>query len=412
MKLPNFDKFADLILGTGIELKKDQCIYLSFDSSLSESAEALGAEAYKRGAKYVHFHPLYMKAHRSRLDNTPPENCSFVPDFIKNMYGEVSQLPWARIHLDGKGDPELFAGVDPKKSTLSDKASREAAAKFRHSIIRGDIPWCISALPTPKWASMVMGEPESESCTLKFWDLLSMVLRLDTPSPSETWRKLSDKLISRATVLNKKKFHKIKFQAPGTDLEVELIQESCWQGGSNMNDKKTFRFLPNIPTEEVFTSPDWRKTQGVARMTRPVELMNQIVEGAHFEFKDGKCVKYGAEKGAQALDTFFKSCEQAQYLGEIALVDGSSPIFQSGKTFYSILFDENAACHMAFGGAYPLGVEDKNYPPEELKSRGFNVSIQHTDFMIGCPEMSVIGVYKDGKEENIMKTGSFVGDFY
>jgi aminopeptidase len=146
-------------------------------------------------------------------------------------------------------------------------------------------------------------------------------------------------------------------------------------------------------------------------MTRPVEVMNQTVEGAEFEFKDGKCVNFTAKKGASALESFFKSDEQANYLGEIALVDGTSPIFQSGKTFYSILLDENAACHMACGGAYPLGVEDKNYGPDELKSRGFNVSIQHTDFMIGCPEMSIRGVYKDGRSEEIMKDGRFVNDF-
>lgn len=411
MKLPYLDKFVDLVLSTGIEMKKDQQVYISFDAALGEFAEQLGAEAYKRGAKYVWFDPKFLKAHRARLDSSTPENCEYLPNFVKGLFDEASQLPWARIHLDGKGDPDLFAGVDAGKSLKADKAARTAAAKFRGSIIRGDMPWCISALPTPKWAALVMGTPEGPETTLAFWEVLAKILRLDTPDPKETWRKLSDKLVSRSKVLNQKKFLKLNLVAPGTDLTVELIQESCWQGGSHTNDTKGFRYLANIPTEEVFTSPDWRKTQGRARMTRPVEVMNQIIEGAEFEFKDGKCVNFSAKKGASALEAFFASDEQAKYLGEIALVDSTSPIFQSGKTFYSILIDENAACHMAFGGAYPLGVEDKNYGPEELMKRGFNSSIQHTDFMIGCPEMNISGIYADGRKEEIMKDGRFVGDF-
>lgn len=399
------------MLSTGIEMKKDQQVYISFDASLSEYAEQLGAEAYKRGARYVHFDPKFLRAHRARLDSSSKEDCEFLPPFSKAIFDEASALPWARIHLDGKGDPDLFAGVDTEKSSLADKAARNAAAKFRGSIIRGDIPWSISALPTPKWAALVMGTPEGPETTLKFWEILAKILRLDTPDPAETWRKLSNKLISRTKVLNDKKFLKLHFDAPGTSLDVELIQQSCWQGGSHSNHSKDFRYLANIPTEEVFTSPDWRKTQGRARMTRPVEVMNQIVEGAEFEFKDGKCINFTAKKGAGALEAFFKSDAQASYLGEIALVDSTSPIYQSGKTFYSILLDENAACHMAFGGAYPLGVEDKNYTPNELKERGFNVSIQHTDFMIGCPEMNIKGVWADGKSEEIMKAGVFVGAY-
>ncbi|MEZ4816025.1 MAG: aminopeptidase [Bdellovibrionota bacterium] len=411
MQLPYFDKFIDLVLSTGIEMKKDQQVYISFDAALAEYAEQLGAEAYKRGAKYVWFDPKFMKAHRARLDSGTADSCGYLPEFVKSLFDEASQLPWARIHLDGKGDPDLFAGVDGAKSLTADKAARAAAAKFRSSIIRGDMPWSISALPTPKWAALVMGTPEGPETTLAFWEILAKILRLDTPNPSETWRKLSDKLVKRGTVLNEKKFLKLHLEAPGTSLEVELIQESCWQGGSHDNTTKGFRYLANIPTEEVFTSPDWRKTQGRARMTRPVEVMNQIVEGAEFEFKDGKCVNFSAKRGASALESFFNSDPQARYLGEIALVDSTSPIFQSGKTFYSILIDENAACHMAFGGAYPLGVEDKNYTPEELMKHGFNSSIQHTDFMIGCPEMNIHGIHHDGKKEQIMKEGCFINDF-
>jgi aminopeptidase len=411
MKLDNFDKFIDLILSTGIEMKKDQCIYISYDAALAEHVEDIAVEAYKRGAKYVWFDPKYMRAQRSRLDHTSLENCDFIPAFAKGIYDEAAQSPWARVHIDGKGDPHLFSGVNAEKSLRADKKGREVMANFRKSIIRGDIPWSISCLPTPKWAALVMGTPEGEETTKAFWKILSKILRLDNPNPAETWRKLSDKLISRADTLNTKKFKKLTFEAPGTQLEVELIQESHWQGGSHTNTSKGFRYLANIPTEEVFTSPDWRKTQGRARMTRPVEVMNQIIEGAEFEFKDGKCVNFSAQKGGAALEGFFKSCEQAQYLGEIALVDGSSPIYQSGKTFYSILLDENAACHMAFGSAYPLGVEDRNLSPEELKKLGFNVSIQHTDFMIGCPEMTIHGVHADGRSEAIMKSGTFTNEY-
>ena len=410
LKLENFDKFVDLILKTGVELKKDQCIYISYDAALGDYVEEIAIESYKRGARYVFTDPKYLRVQRARLDHSSPENCGFMPAFTKTTFDECAHAPWSRIHLDGKGDPNLFAGVDASKSARVDKAGREVMANFRKSILRGDIPWAISCLPTPKWAALVMGTPESDSTTQEFWKVLSKILRLDTPDPAKTWRGLSDKLIARANVLNKKKYKKLEFDAPGTQLEIELIPESCWQGGSHTNDVKKFTYLPNIPTEEVFTSPHYLRTQGRARTTRPVEVMNQIIEGAEFEFKDGKCINFSAKKGGSALEGFFKSDEGAQYLGEIAMVDGASPIFQSGKTFYSILLDENAACHMAFGAAYPLGVEDRNLDPAGLKALGFNVSMQHTDFMIGCPEMNITGITHDGKREPIMKSGTFVID--
>lgn len=411
LKLANFDKFIDLILTTGIEMKKGHCIYMSYDSALSEYAEELSIEAYKRGAKYVFQDPKHMKVMRARQDYSSAEDCDYLPNFSKAIMDEVAGDPWTRVHMDGKGDPNLFAGVDPIKSSKVDKKAREVSANFRRSIMRGDIPWCISALPTPKWAAMVMGTPEGDKTTEAFWEVLSKILRLDTPNPAQTWRTLSDKLTHRATTLNNKKFEKVEFEAPGTQLEIHLIPESCWQGGSLVNSVKNLRALPNIPTEEVYTSPYYSKTQGRARMTRPVEVMNQIIEGAEFEFKDGKCVNFSAKKGGSALEGFFKSDEGAQYLGEIAMVDGSSPIFQSGRTFYSILLDENAACHMAFGSAYPLGVEDRNLDAAGLKQLGFNVSMQHTDFMIGCPEMNITGVTKDGKREAIMKMGTFTSEY-
>ncbi len=410
MKLKYFDKFIDLILNTGIEMKKGQCLYVSFDAALSEHAEELAVAAYKKGAKYVLLDPKFMHASKARLESSSLEDLNYLPKFTNEIYKEVAELPWSRIHLDGKGDPNLFSGVDSAKSLEIDKKFREVAAPFRKSIIRGDIPWCISALPTAKWAALVMQKPESEATTLEFWDLLVKVLRLDTPNPSETWKNLGQKLEDRANILNKKKFKSLEFQAPGTDLKVDLIQESKWAGGSHLNEPHNFRYLANIPTEEVFTSPDWRKTQGKVRLTRPVEVMNQIIEDAEFEFKDGKVINFTAKKGASTLEAFFNSDEQARYLGEVALVDTTSPIYQSGKIFSSILFDENAACHFAFGGAYPLGVEDRNLGPDELKKLGFNVSIQHTDFMMGCPEMNVWGVYADGRREQLLKDGLFIGD--
>ncbi|MCK5200069.1 MAG: aminopeptidase, partial [Spirochaetales bacterium] len=202
-------------------------------------------------------------------------------------------------------------------------------------------------------------------------------------------------------------------KGPGTDLKIGLSQKAIWEGGSSVS-ANGIEYSPNIPTEEVFTAPDFRETEGRVKITRPVLVpaIGKIIEGAWLEFSKGKLMGYGADNGKDVLDQYLAIDPAAAYLGELALVDSNSPIFKSGKTFYNILFDENASCHIALGSAYPGCYEGgSKMGDDELKANGINVSNLHTDFMIGSPDVDVTGKTWDRRKIDIIINGEFVGDF-
>ena len=262
----------------------------------------------------------------------------------------------------------------------------------------GRIPWCVAALPTPEWAAKVMQREASDEAAEALWQTMLPILRLDREDPKAAWRENSDLTERRGIDLTSGNFEIYHFKGPGTDLKVYSNPNHVWEGGDLMSDAGHV-FIPNIPTEEVFTTPDWRRTSGRASVTRPVEVLGANVDKAWFEFEGGRVVDYGASEGKEKLDAYFEIDEQARYLGEVALVDSSSPIFQSGKVFHNILYDENAACHIALGSGYPTAVKggvDMN--AEEQSAAGINQSILHTDFMIGSEEVNVIGIAADGTE--------------
>ena len=241
------------------------------------------------------------------------------------------------------------------------------------------------------------------------WQVLIPILRLDHPDPAAFWVDHGDLLAARADKLNSLHLDALRFTGPGTDLTIGLMEGSIWHGGP---DKTTTgrRFSPNIPTEEVFTSPDFRRTQGQVAFTCPVFVpsVGKIIENGWLRFEKGQVVEYGALAGKDVLDVYLGMDEGAKYLGEVALVDSSSPIFASKRTFYNILFDENAACHIALGSAYPGCLKGGSSMNEgQLKSAGANTSAVHTDFMIGGPEVQVTGLTRDGRSIPLIEEGLF-----
>ncbi len=234
------------------------------------------------------------------------------------------------------------------------------------------------------------------------------ILRLDQKSPSEAWKRQDQILKARSKTLNELKFDHVHFEGPGTDLKVFLGPQTIWDGGSHATfDRRAY--MPNIPTEEVFTAPDYRKTEGRVLVTRPVKVLENQVLDAWFEFSEGRVTDFGAKAGKEWLERYFAIEEASRYLGEVALVDVSSPIFQSGRIFESILFDENAACHIALGSGFPTAIKGgDSLSDDELKKLGCNIAIVHTDFMIGSEKTSVSGIAKNGKRVPIISKGRFV----
>ncbi len=406
------EKYANVIL-TSLNLQKGQNLLVRTEPVHWNFASIIAAEAYKRGAKYVRVdsnekeNPLLYKA---RIENSEDKYLGYVPAFRTETLRLLVEENWALIALNGTENPEILSDLDPERNTKAGKAVAEAGKPFREAIQNNKIQWIVAFVPTEILAGKIMNIPPSQTAIDKLWKVLIPILHLDEEDPSAAWVISGKTLKRRASVLNSLMLKEVYFKGPGTDLKIGLSQKAIWHGGSSVTEKG-IDFSPNIPTEEVFTAPDFKTTEGRVRITRPVLVpaIGKIIEGAWLEFKEGKLINYGAKSGKDVLDQYLAIDPAAAYLGELALVDSNSPIFKSGKTFYNILFDENASCHIALGSAYPDCYEGGSSMSEkELLENGINVSNLHTDFMIGSPDVDVTGLTWDGKEVDIIIDGEFV----
>ncbi len=316
---------------------------------------------------------------------------------------------WALLSLDGEEDPDALDGADAERLAAMERAAAQARHFFSVEML-ARLAWCIAPCPTPGWARQVLGAPASgaEEAVEELWSLLVPLLRLDAPDPEAAWLAHMQRLGARARALNDMRLDSLHFTGPGTDLEVGLLPLSRFACASGPCGSGAV-FIMNMPTEEVYTTPDVRRARGTARCTRPVKVMGVPVQGARFEFADGAVRRADADRGADALRRYLDIDPQARRLGEVSLVDASSPVARSGRVFNSILIDENAACHVALGGGCPDAIEGGPRMSEaELSAMGCNTSLVHTDFMIGSEDMSVDGLAADGARRPLIRRGRFV----
>ncbi|HLE10865.1 MAG: hypothetical protein A2504_11970 [Bdellovibrionales bacterium RIFOXYD12_FULL_39_22] len=399
------NKYADLILDFGIAMRPGQKIIIQSEPIHKDFIELLAQKAYERGAQIVHVElnmPL-LNVHRSNYQKD--EFLPYIPSFKKAQIDEWIEDGWSLIALDGMQDPDVNKKMNQDRNAIVAKANVELRKPLSRALMSGKCYWTIAALPTPLWAEKVTKAHGTKAQTLLWKDLIS-ILRLNKKNPIAEWKKHSETLKVRCSKLNQFKFSKLHFVGEGTDLTVGLTGRSKWLGGGHGE------YFPNLPSEEIFTSPDFRQTEGSVKITRPVNVLGDQVIGAWFKFGQGQVIDYGAEYGKHLLDNYFKIDPQAKYLGEVALVDRSSPIFKSGRVFHNILFDENAACHIALGRGFPIAFENADNCSEvELTELGCNQSLLHTDFMVGHEKISVDGVTADGKQIPIIVRGKFTKDF-
>ena len=405
-------KYANILL-SAINIQKGQNLLIRAEPIHNFFASVLATEAYKRGARYVRFDNDDIENPRiylSRIEYSNTEYLSYVPKFRLDLLKYMLEENWALIAIPTPEDPDFLASLDPERNGICAKSISETLNPLKSRIINKEISWLVAFAPTEKMAIKITGIKSGVKAIDKLWKILVPILHLDHENPESYWKEHSEILEKRAEKITQLGLSKISFKGPGTDLCIGISKDALWQGGSSKNSGGT-KFIPNIPTEEVFTTPDCRVAEGIVTFTRPVFLskIGKIIEKGWLEFHNGAVINYGAKIGKDALDTFFSLDQNANRIGEVSLVDGKSPIFESKKIFYNTLLDENAACHIALGFGYIDSIRGgHSMSNDALKSAGINLCTVHTDFMIGSPEIEVSGITHDNRPIKLMQNGQLI----
>jgi aminopeptidase len=390
------DAYADLIVRVGANVQKGQTVYVSALVEHAPLVRAIGRASYAAGARLVDARYVDNHLRRSFIEHAADEDPTSTTSWLMARTEALAD-GGAIIMIAGDPEPELLADIDQErvgKARPIDAMKRQLKAQNEKAV-----NWTITAYPTEGQAMQVFGEPDVE----RLWEAVAHSVRLNEADPVAAWREHVARLGSRCAQLNEQAFEAIHFSGPGTDLTVGLLAGSRWSGGA-ITTAGGVQHVPNLPTEEVFNCPDWRRTEGTVRSTRPLSLGGTIVRDLEMRFEGGDAVEVRASTGADAVRAQMDVDEFGKRLGEVAIVDGESRVGQTGITFFDTLFDENATCHIAYGSAVTFGVDDiEGLSPDELRERGINVSSIHTDFMIGGPEVEVDGVTSDGRAVPILR---------
>ncbi len=406
-----FDKqkaYAELLATHGLNVQPGQIVNISTEPFHKDFALLVAEAAYKHGAKFVNVDLTDMRLVKLRIENSNEESLKYVPSFIASKYSELVDEVGANLKIVGPEDPDLLSDLDPKKINIQRMYQRQAIQYFYdEGIGKSKVHWTVAAAATPAWAKKIFPKKSAEDAYAALWDNIFSMCRVDRADCLQAWKAHNTLLANRAKKLNELKLKELHFTGPGTDLRVGLHERSKFKGGTDISPRGV-PFEPNIPTEEVFTTPDYRETNGKVRATRPFLINGKLIQGLTMEFKDGNIVDFKAESGAETFSEYISSDEGARRLGEVALVGIDSPIYQTGLIFEEILFDENAACHIAVGSAYKFCIEGGDtLDSSEAKNIGCNESSVHTDMMISSEEVDVVAKTYSGKTIELIKNGAW-----
>ena len=391
--MSRIDRYAELAVRVGANVQPGQLVEVLARVEHADVARAVTREAYRAGARYVDVYYSDQHIRRALIEGASDEMLSWTPPWLLERAKEVGDERAAVVALTGDAEPNLLADLPGERVgkarmlELADENNRQINEQLNN--------WTVIGVPNAGWATQMFGEPDLD----RLWELVEYAVRLDEDDPVAAWRAHVERIGKRARALNALQVDEIHFKGPGTDLRVGLLPESRWQGCESVT-SEGIPYVANMPTEEVFTTPDLRRAEGHVRSTRPLSLYGRVVKGLEVTFSGGRIVDVRADEGAEVIQAQLETDENASHLGEIALVDGTSRIGKSGLTFFETLFDENATCHVAYGGAYAEAVEGGLI-------EGVNVSNVHTDFMVGGPEVDVDAVTRAGQVVPLLRNDTW-----
>ena len=403
----HLDRLAEIAVHSGLGLAAGQELVMTSTLDAVPLARRITAHAYKAGASLVT--TLFGDEESSllRFRYAPDASFDAAASWLYEGMAQAYRSGAARLAITGN-DPALLSKEDPEKVSRMNRAYSKAYRPALELIARHEINWTIVACATPAWAAAVFPGLPQEEAVARLWDAIFAASRADRPDPVAAWKQHDAKLHAWANRLNEKRYAALHFRGPGTDLRVGLADGHLWLGGGTTAGNGRY-CIPNMPTEEVFTTPHKDRVDGHVTSTKPLSHQGTMIEGISVRFAGGRIVEAHAARGEQVLQRMIETDEGARRLGEVSLVPHSSPIASSGLLFMNTLFDENAACHIALGQAYSACLQDGDtLTPEQLAARGANTSLIHVDWMIGSNRIDVDGIGAAGGAEAVMRGGEWV----